>query len=54
MKVHIRRAESLEVYRIEVVNLRLIKTYKKGCGLTHGVWNHSRTTAHLKLRSDSR
>ena len=54
MEVHIRRAETPEVYGIKVVNLRLIKTCKKGCGLTYRVWNHGRTTAHLKLRSDSR
>jgi len=44
MEVHVRKAGSLEVCRIEVINLRLIKTYKKGCGLTHGVWNRGRTT----------
>ena len=54
MEVHIRRARTLEVCRIEVVNLRLIKMHKKGYGLTHEVWNRGRTAAHLKLRRDSR
>jgi len=54
IEIHVRRTGSLEVCRIEVVNLGLIKMYKKGCGLTHGVWNRGRTTAHIKLRRDSR
>ena len=53
MKVDIGRPRTLEVRDIEVINLRLIKTSKKGCGLTHRVWNCGRTTAHLKLRRGS-
>ena len=54
MEVHIRRAGTLEVYGVKVVNLRLIKMRNEGCGLTHGVRNHGKTAAHLKLRRDSR
>ena len=54
MEVHIRRAGTLEVCGVKVVNLRLIKMRKEGCGLTHGVRNHGKTAAHLKLRRDSR
>ena len=54
MKVYIGRPRTPEVYRIEVINLRLIKMSKKGCGLTHRVWNCARTAAHLKLIRGSR
>ena len=54
MEVHIRKVGTPEVCKIEVVNLRLIKTCEKGCSLTHRVWNRGRTAAHLELRMDSR
>jgi len=53
MKVYIRRPRTPEVCRIKVINLRLIKTSKEGCGLTHRVQNCGRTAAHLKLRRSS-
>ena len=54
IEVHIRRAKPPEVCRIEVVNLRLIKLCKEGCGLTHRVRNCGKTAAHLKLGRSSR
>ena len=37
MEVYIGRPRTLEVCRIKVINLRLIKMSKKGCSLTHRV-----------------
>ena len=54
MKVYIGRPRTPEVYRIKVINLRLIKMSKKDCGLTHKVQNYGRTAAHLKLRMASK
>ena len=53
LEVYIGRPKTQEVCRIEVINLRLIKMSKEGCGLTHRVWNCGRTAAHLKLRRGS-
>ena len=53
MEVYIGSPRTPEVYRIKVINLRLIKTSKEGCGLTHRVRNYGKTTAHLKLRRGS-
>ena len=54
IKVYIGRPRTLEVYRIKVINLRLIKMSKEGCDLTHRVQNYGKTAAHLKLRRGSR
>ena len=53
MEVYIKRPRTPEIYRIEVINLRLIKACKEGCSLTCRVWNGERTAAHLKLRRGS-
>ena len=50
MELYIGRPRTPEVCRIEVINLRLIKTSKNGGDLTHRVRNCGRTVAHLKLR----
>ena len=50
MEVNIGRPKTPEVRGIEVIDLRLIKMSKEGCGLTYKVWNCSKITAHLKLR----
>ena len=54
MEVYIGRPRTLEICRIEVINLRLIKACKEGCSLTHRVQNGGRTIAHLKLRRGNR
>ena len=53
IKVNIGRPRTPEIHRIVVINLRLIKMSKEGCGLTHRVWNCGKTTAHLKLKRGS-
>ena len=50
MGVYIGRPRTPEVYKIKVINLRLIKTSKEGYGLTHRVRNCGRIAAHLKSR----
>ena len=54
MEIYIGRSKTPEVCRIEVINLKLIKTSKEGYSFTHKVWNCSRTTAHLKLKRGSK
>ena len=54
MEVYIGRPRTPEVCRIKVINLKLIKTSKEGCSLTHRVWNCGKIAAHLKLRKGSR
>ena len=51
MEIYIRRPKTLEFCRAKVINLRLVKTGKKGCNSTHRIRNGGRTTTHLKLRS---
>ena len=53
MEVYIGRPKIPKVYKIKVINLRLIKMSNEGCGLTHRVRNCGRTAAHLKLRRGS-
>ena len=53
MKVYIGRPRTLKVYRIKVINLRLIKKSKEGYNLTHRVRNCGRTATHLKPRRGS-
>ena len=50
MEVYIGRPRTLEVCKIKVINLRLIKTSKEGCSLIHKVRKCGRIVAHLKLR----
>ena len=54
MEVNIRRSSTLEVRRIKIVNLELVKASKEGFSLAHGVWNCGRTATHLKLRRGSK
>ena len=53
VEVYIGRPRTPKFCRIKVINLRLIKKSKEGCGLTHRVRNCGRTVAHLKLRRGS-
>ena len=53
MEVNIGRPKALEVHRIEVIHLRLIKTSKEGCDFTHRVRNCGKIVAHLKSRRGS-
>ena len=53
MKVYIGRPRTLKVYRIKVINLRLIKKSKEGYNLTHRVRNCGRTATYLKPRRGS-
>ena len=50
MKVNIRSFSTLEVCRIKVVGLGLVKLSKEGSGLTHRVRHGGRTTTNLKPR----
>jgi len=54
MEVYVGRLRTLEICRIKVINLKLIKVCKEGYNLTHRIWNYGRTIANLKLRRDSR
>ena len=54
MEVYIGKLRTLEIYMIEVINLRLIKACKEGRGLTHRIWNCGKIATHLKLKRDSR
>ena len=54
MEIYIGRLGTPKICRIEFIDLRLIKAYEEGCGLTHRIWNDGKTAAHLKLRRGSR
>jgi len=53
MKINIERSNALEVCRVKVINLSLVKSGKEGRGLTHRIRNGGKTTANLKLRGHS-
>ena len=54
VEVNIRKPSTLEVHRIKIINLGLVKASEEGLSLVHRIWNHSRTVAHLKLRRCSK
>ena len=49
IEVYVRRLRTPEIYRIEVINLKLIKACKEGYNLTHKIQNCGRTVTNLKL-----
>ena len=50
MEINIRRPSTPEVYRIKIVDLRLVKASEESRNLACGIGNCSRAAAYLKLR----
>ena len=50
MEICIRRPRALEIYRTQVIDLKLIKAGEEGCSFICRVRNGDRTAAHFKLR----
>ena len=48
-EICIRRPKALEIYRTQVINLRLIKAGEEGYNFIRRVRDGGRTVAHLKL-----
>ena len=53
MKVYIGRPRALEICRLKLVDLKLIKACKKGYSLTRRIRDSGKIAAHLKLRKGS-
>ena len=53
MEINIREPNTLEISKIKVVGLGLVKSNEEGSSLTHWIRNYGRTVANLKLRERS-
>ena len=50
MEVNIKSSRILEVHRIKIVGLRLVKSDEEGSSLTYWIKNSGRTVANVKPR----
>ena len=50
MEINIRRPSTLEIHRIKVIGLRLVKPDEESSSLTHWIKDYGKTAANLKLR----
>jgi len=50
MEINIRRPSTLEIHRIKVIGLRLVKPDEESSSLTHRIRDYGKIVANLKLR----